>query len=357
MPTEHQAMIKEKYDEFMKNRQKEKKKEQEKNKQEYPKPPEGKSPKKLGMVRDDSATRVDLTRQVPIPGGMFWFGTQTDLGGGGKVMPASPRDGASARRPAKVKPFQLDIDVVSNAQFEEFASITGYHTEAELFGWSFVLDSLASEAVIAEVDGETGYGRVKDAPHWCAVKGATWKTPFGEDSSLEDKMDMPVVHVSYKDAEEYCSWSENRRLPTELEWEYAARGGLTNETYPWGSQLLPNRMNAWDGEFPKENTLLDGYHGLAPVKTYKAQNSYGLYNMLGNVWEWVETSSPGKKKKQRDNAGERVLRGGSFVDSLDGTFNHIVMVSTRQTNAPDSAANNIGFRCASSPTGSAKSEL
>ena len=123
---------------------------------------------------------------------------------------------------------------------------------------------------------------------------------------------------------------------------------------------MPNRMNAWDGEFPKENTLLDGFHGLAPVKTYAAQGTYGLYNMLGNVWEWVQTYAPGKKRKQREQANERVLRGGSFVDSLDGSFNHVVMVSTRQTNAPDSAANNIGFRCASSSSGSAgnfKSEL
>ena len=326
MPTEHSAMIKEKYDEFMNSRQKEKKKEKEKQKQDYPKPPEGLSPRKLAMFRDEKVAVVDITKEVSIPGGMFWFGTQSDIAGG-KLMPTSPRDGASARRPAKVKPFSMDIDVVTNEQFNEFVVLTGYQTEAELFGWSFVLDSLLSEDVIAEVDGETGYGRVKDAPHWCAVKGASWKAPFGIDSSLESMATLPVTHVSYKDAEEYCSWagSGRRRLPTELEWEYAARGGRINETYPWGNGLQHNRMNAWDGEFPLENTLMDGYHGLAPVKSYKPQNSYGLYNMLGNVWEWVETSTPGKRKKQRDS-GERVLRGGSFVDSLDGSFNHVVMV-------------------------------
>jgi len=361
MPTEHQAMIKEKYDEFMKQRQQEKKKKKEQEKQDYPKPPEGMSPRKEGMVRDDAAAKVELTRQVAIPGGMFWFGTQTDVAG--KLLPANSRDGATARRPAKVKPFYMDVDVVTNAQYREFVAMTGYQTEAELFGWSFVLDSLLSEDVIAEVDGEMGYGRVKDAPHWCAVKNATWKTPFGVDSNVDDVLSLPVVHISYKDAEEYCAWAGkgSRRLPTEVEWEYAARGGRVNETYPWGNQLLPNRMNAWDGEFPKENTLLDGFHGVAPVKTYATQGAYGLYNMLGNVWEWVQTYAPGKKRKQREQANERVLRGGSFVDSLDGSFNHVVMVSTRQTNAPDSAANNIGFRCASSSggqeAGSIKSDL
>jgi formylglycine-generating enzyme required for sulfatase activity len=146
--------------------------------------------------------------------------------------------------------------------------------------WSFVLDSQASEEVIEEVDGEMGYGRVKDAKHWMAVAGASWKHPYGADSNIDEAMDLPVVHVSYLDATEYCAWAHDRRLPTEKEWEYAARGGRINQTYPWGDAWLPRRMNIWEGDFPKENTVADGYHGLAPVKSY-TPNDFGLYNMLG----------------------------------------------------------------------------
>ena len=224
--------------------------------------------------------------------------------------------------------------VVSQVMEPEFVVATGYKTETELFGWSFVLDSMASDEVIAEVDGETGYGRVKDSLHWCAVKGATWHTPFGPDSSVENMADMPVVQVSFKDAVEYCSWAgPDYRLLTEVEWEFAARGGRVNETYPWGNRLKAGhvRMNVWEGKFPEENLLVDGFHGPAPVLSFPAQNAYGLYNMLGNVWEWVEA------EQSKKDDGQRVLRGGSFVDSLDGSFNHVVMVSTRQTNAADSA--------------------
>jgi formylglycine-generating enzyme required for sulfatase activity len=357
MPTEHQELVKEQYNTFLKTRAKEKAATEEAKKQSYQKPPEGKSPKKLGMKRDDGASLKPLTSQVEIQGGRFWFGTQ--VAAASTTIPTLGNDGALPRRAARVTSFFLDTDVVNNAQFNEFVKATGYQTEAELFGWSFVLDSLLSADMIAEVDSEKGYGRVKEAPHWCAVNGASWKKPFGADSpSLEKLAEFPVVHISFKDAEEYCAWSR-RRLPTEHEWEYAARGSLLNQSYPWGDAFEPSRMNAWDGKFPKENTLVDGFHGLAPVHSYKPQNNFGVYNMLGNVWEWVDTR--GGKKKKLSTAAEGTLRGGSFVDSLDGSFNHIVLVSTRQTNAVDSGANNIGFRCAKASslpsTGNEKSEL
>jgi formylglycine-generating enzyme required for sulfatase activity len=258
---------------------------------------------------------------------------------GGKRGSPKGKDGSPPPKKARVKPFSIDVDVVTNIQFAAFVAATGYITETEAFGWSFVLDSLASEDVIAEVDGETGYGRVKDAPHWMAVRGADWRHPNGPDSNIESDLlaQVPVLHVSYKDAEEYCNWAGGLRLPTEKEWEFAARGGRINESYPWGNVFTPGRMNIWDGDFPKENTLIDGYHGVAPVKSY-LPNDYGLYNMLGNVWEWVSGGSP----------RERFMRGGSFVDSKDGSFNHAVTVGSRHSNAADSAANNIGFRCASS---------
>lgn len=177
----------------------------------------------------------------------------------------------------------------------------------------------------------------RNAKHWMAVVDASWKRPYGHDSDADDYLNYPVIHVSYNDAVEYCAWT-GRRLPTEKEWEYAARGGRINETYPWGNNYEPNRMNIWDHDkFPeKPKQLLDGYLGIAPVRTYEP-NDYGLYNMLGNVWEWVK----GGDDKQR------IQRGGSFIDSFDGRYNHAVMVSTRHVNSGDSSASNTGFRCAS----------
>jgi sulfatase modifying factor 1 len=184
----------------------------------------------------------------------------------------------------------------------------GYDPEVNLIRnrWSFVLDSQASEDTREEVDSERGYGRVKDAQHWMAVVGADWAHPYGPDSDTTALQNHPVVQVSLKDAAEYCHWAGagDRRLPNEKEWEFAARGGLVNNTYPWGDKLLSNHMNIWDGEFPKENTVMDGYHGTNPVKVYPP-NGYGLYNMVGNVWEWVTGGTEDK----------RILRGGSFVDS------------------------------------------
>lgn len=129
-----------------------------------------------------------------------------------------------------------------------------------------------------------------------------------------------------------------RRLPTEKEWEYAARAGRVNQTFPWGDIYEEKMMNIWDGDsFPdKPKKLVDGYLGVAPVKSFPS-NDYGLYNMLGNVWEWVK----GGDEKQR------IQRGGSFIDSIDGRYNHAVMVSTRHLNSGDSSASNTGFRCAS----------
>eukprot|EP01041_Mallomonas_annulata_P001270 gene1270-2456_t len=255
--------------------------------------------------------------------------------------------------------FSIDVDLVSVAQFRAFVGATKYVSEAEQFGWSFVFEQLASPATINTCDSRLG--RVKDAPHWLGVEGADWRHPHGPDSSSinADSRNMPVTHMSYNDATEYCTWA-GLRLPLESEWEYAARGGMENKSYPWGSELLTgssssrSRMNVWEGEFKVKgvgetssssdnsgssgtmtNTMEDGYLGVAPLDAYPPQTSTGLRHMLGNVWEWVQG---GSKKK-------RVLRGGSFIDSIDGTFNHIVLVSTRQLNSGDSTASNIGFRC------------
>ena len=281
----------------------------------------------------------------------------------GKLAPAVLSDGSRLReRIPKMQDFWMDEHAVTTAQFKAFVDATGYRTEAEVYKWSFVLDFEANNKTRKEVDSKTGYGRVKTALHWMAVKGATWRRPFGaKDKSVEKLglMQHPVVHVSYNDAEEYCHWATGTsdeesgpkrrllRLPTQWEHEFASRGGLLNQTYPWGDDEptagtgpYVNNINIWHetnpaNKFPTEcDTSYDGYVGTAPARAY-APNTYGLYNMVGNVWEWVLGGTPEK----------RTLRGGSYVDSLDGRFNHLASVATRQTNSGDSASSTSGFRC------------
>jgi formylglycine-generating enzyme required for sulfatase activity len=293
------------------------------------------------LAVDDVAysDKVELTQLADIPGGTFWFGSQMTVAD--KIMPSAAKDGASPRVTKTVKSFQMDVHTVTNLQFSAFVNATNFVSEAETFTWSFVLEHLASANVVKQVDSKKGYGRVKDSTHWMAVPNAYWAKPYGKDSGdilSEEARDLPVVHVSFNDAKSYCKWA-GRHLPTEVEWEYAARGGRIKQNYPWGNDFKPASMNVWEGDFPKENVLQDGFLGPAPVKTY-APNKYGLYNMVGNVWEWV---AGGK-------AAARTLRGGSFVDSADGSFNHVVLVSTRQENSADSTASNVGFRCARSLT-------
>lgn len=340
------------------------------------------SPREEGMYRDvENRELPAITEQVMIKEGVFFYGTSMGTPDG-KVIPQTLKDGAAPRVKTFLKDFHLDIHTVTNRQFKAFVEETNYKTDAELYKWSFVLEGLTSQKVVDEVDGEKGYGRVKNALHWMAAKGASWMHPYGQDSDVREHMEYPVVHVSYRDAEEYCSWAggdpaieiarekeagtweddkdENGnldpkkarpfyRLPTEREWERAARAGLINNTYPWGTDPPNNNkpnmpmFNHWPGkDFDikseqqiEANIAFDGFHGLAPAKNY-LPNDNGLYQMLGNVWEWALGGTHEK----------RPLRGGSFVDSIDGHFNHAVMVSTRQTNTGDSGSVNSGFRCA-----------
>nr|KAF6491162.1 sulfatase modifying factor 2 [Molossus molossus] len=165
--------------------------------------------------------------------------------------------------------------------------------------------------------------------------------PAGPGSGIRERLELPVVHVSWNDARAYCAW-QGKRLPTEEEWEFAARGGLKGQVYPWGNQFQPNRTNLWQGKFPKGDTAEDGFHGVSPVNAFPPQNNYGLYDLVGNVWEW--TASP----YQGADQDMRVLRGASWIDTSDGSANHRARVTTRMGNTPDSASDNLGFRCASS---------
>lgn len=258
-------------------------------------------------------------------------------------MGNEPLSGAPGSKNVTLKAYSIDETPVTNQQFREFAKDTKYRTEAELFNWSFVLNSTLSAAVLEESDQV-----IQSAPHWVAVADAWWRKPEGRDSSLTGRWETyPAVHISWNDAKTFCEWA-GKRMPTEAEWENAARGKRKSSLYPFGdgkNPLGPNgewAMNIWQGDFPSTNTAEDGYHGLAPVRAYPP-NSYGVYSTVGNVWEW--TSDPFPTQNPKDD--QWTLKGGSYIDSVDGSFNHKSTVVTRMGNTKDSGSHNIGFRCAS----------
>jgi formylglycine-generating enzyme len=274
---------------------------------------------------------------VLLAGGEFLMGTDSREG--------YPDDGEGPVRKVRLQPFWIDAVAVSNARFAEFVDATGHVTEAERFGWSFVFAGLLPD------DFPPTRG-VAAAPWWRQVHGADWRHPEGRHSSSADRLDHPVVHVSWDDALAYCRWA-GKRLPTEAEWEYAARGGLEQQRYPWGDKLTPDgehRMNVWQGRFPSLNTKEDGYFAAATVDAFPP-NGYGLYNMTGNAWEWcTDWFSPTfHVKGPRDNptgppGGDRkVMRGGSYLCHRSYCYRY--RVAARSANTPDSSTGNLGFRC------------
>jgi sulfatase modifying factor 1 len=275
---------------------------------------------------------------VLLPGGRFLMGTEDSDG--------FPADGEGPVRQVELRAFYVDVCAVSNERFAAFAQATGYVTDAERYGWAFVFAGLLPD------DFPQTRG-VAAAPWWRQVEGADWRRPFGPQSSLAGLGDHPVVHVSWNDASAYCGWA-GKRLPTEAEWEYAARGGLEGKRFPWGDELTPggqHMMNVWQGTFPSRNTLEDGYLGTAPVAAFPP-NGYGLHNVSGNVWEWCsDWFSPGfHVSGSRGNpAGPpsgraKVIRGGSYL--CHASYCNRYRVAARSSNSPDSSSGNTGFRCA-----------
>lgn len=278
-------------------------------------------------------------QMVYLDGGTFTMGTDD---------PGVPADGESPARRVTLKPFYIDIHEVSNAEFELFVNSTGFTTEAESFGDSFVLEGRISEEIKKDISLA-----VEAAPWWLPVKGADWLHPEGPDSTVRtDRMDHPVVHVSWNDATAYCQWA-GKRLPTEAEWEYAARGGLENRLFPWGNKLEPrgdHLMNVWQGEFPTLNTAEDGYEGTSPVTAYPP-NKYGLHNTVGNAWEWVQdwwtirhSSEPASNPTGPESGKDKVKKGGSYMCHVSYCYRY--RCAARSQNTPDSSACNLGFRCA-----------
>ena len=276
---------------------------------------------------------------IDLPGGRFLMGTD--------YVQGFPADGEGPVRSVVVSPFSIDIAPVTNAQFGEFIRATDYVTEAERYGWSFVFWAHIPEARFEKLVDDT----VAQAPWWCKVYGATWKSPEGPGSHVNTRADYPVVHVSFHDATAYAAWA-GKQIPTEAEWEYAARGGLEQKLYPWGNDLTPNGThlcNIWQGEFPTNDTGEDGFAGTCPVRAFPP-NAFGLYSITGNVWEWTadwfgtrhpktESTNP-KGPKQGTN---KVMKGGSFL--CHASYCNRYRVAARTQNTPDSSTSNIGFRC------------
>ena len=259
-----------------------------------------------------------------------------------------PGDGEGPVRKVMVKPFYIDETAVTNEMFAAFVEDTGYVTEAERYGWSFVFKLFISDEVKRTVTQS-----VQAAPWWWRVDGADWRRPEGGSSGLDGRMDHPVVHVSWADADVYARWA-GMRLPTEAEWELAARGGEEQKRYPWGDMLTPggNHMcNVWQGSFPESNTMGDGYIGTAPARSFEP-NGYGLYNTVGNVWEWCsDWFSPDHHARgsRKNPAGPRrgtarVMKGGSYL--CHASYCNRYRPAARSSATPDSSTGHVGFRCA-----------
>ena len=282
-------------------------------------------------------------RMVHLDGGTFTMGTDEDIG--------FAADGEGPARDVTLDPFYIDRFAVTNAEFLQFVRDTDYTTDAERFGWSFVF----RDFVVVE-DNNQRIDKVAEAPWWVAVEGANWLRPEGLNSSIgiKERLKHPATHISWNDAVAYADWS-GKRLPTEAEWEYAARGGLDRKRYPWGNQLHPDgehRCNIWQGDFPTHNTGDDGYYGTAPVSEFSS-NRYGLYNVSGNVWEWcadwfsadyhTTDASSRTNPTGPPNGTERVMRGGSYL--CHRSWCNRYRAAARSKNTPNSSTGNIGFRC------------
>jgi sulfatase modifying factor 1 len=251
---------------------------------------------------------------------------------------ANPGEGEGPVRDVEVAAYRIGATTVTNQQFATFVKATGHQTEAERTGWSFVFHQLVA-------DPDAVRGRAAGAEWWLGVDGADWRHPHGPGSDAGRMAQHPVVHVSHDDAAAYCDWT-GTRLPTEAEWERAARGGLEGALYPWGDQHpeagRTPPCTIWRGDFPVRHDDGPRAVGTTPVKTHRP-NGYGLFQAAGNVWEW--TADAWSLDGVVDDS-QRVRRGGSYL--CHDSYCNRYRVAARDKNAVDDHTGNIGFRvCAS----------
>lgn len=288
-------------------------------------------------VTASTETGTHSLPQAHVPEGAFTMGDSSGDENRG--------DGESPCHRVSLPSFSIDATTVTNDAFAAFVDATGYLTEAEAFGFSavFHLAVTAPQEDILGVPPQT--------PWWRGVRGAHWRRPGGAGSSIDGLGDHPVVHVSWNDAQAYCAWA-GRRLPSEAEWEYAARGGIEGAKYPWGDVEVDEggwRANIFQGEFPARNTVEDGWSTTAPVRTFEP-NGYGLWQPVGNVWEWCADwfdpgyyrASPTLSPPGPAKGAARVLRGGSYLCHI--SYCNRYRNSARSQNTPDSSMGNAGFR-------------
>lgn len=294
-----------------------------------------------GVVRSSQGAEPDLH----LPGGTFAMGDPFNEG--------YEDDGESPVHEVGVSAFRISATTVTNREFAAFVDATGHRTESESFGTSPVFH-LAVQAAPGDI-----LNRVGNVPWWLNVRGADWKHPAGPLSAWTDIPDHPVTHVSHNDALAYCAWA-GRRLPTEAEWEYAARGGQEGLRFPWGNELHNpgegagrHNCNIWQGEFPARNDVEDGFLTTAPARWFEP-NGYGLYQTSGNVWEWCSDWFLPKYYKTCQAKGTvqdpqgptigrgRVMRGGSYL--CHDSYCNRYRLAARSSNTPDSASGNLGFR-------------